>query len=665
MMVTFAGLTFLHERKVLMETLSVVMRATPLVFLLVSVYFENRTEFYDLVIKRGIIMLLSLVAVAATFAISLEWLGQMPGGMARPWLFAVVLLPVVMLLPWMHDRVGRLLDRLWFGREFTPVEAIKHVLGGMQQATDEASLVAASQDTLSEMFRRPMAIVMDDQPLPPDRRRSTWRSRVHRRPFGSRPAAAVGRPLLSEDLALLRSLGGVFAFMLENVRLQRKRQEQDQVAQELRLQTSRSELKALRAQINPHFLFNALNAIASLIHTDPARADAAVEQLAEVFRYTLRRSEQEWAPLDQELAFARAYLDVEQARFGRRLEFSIDAAPEVARAQVPSMLLQTLVENAVKHGISRVRTPGRIEVTASQQAGELTLEVRDTGPGIETTQAKPSPSGESFGLRSVRDRLEGHFGHAGIARSLQGERADNREDPHAADSRAHGRGRGGAMIVRAFIVDDEPPARVRLRQLLAEVGDVLVVGEAGDAVEARDSIVETRPDVVFLDIEMPEESGTDLAATLPEPRPFVVFATAFERYALAAFAVDATDYLVKPITRARLSGTLEARARAAVEAIRPRASIWSRHRRLKRCSSSARCRQSPATIPAAITIPARGVGGDFFISQQIDDTRSRAGARRRIGQGHASGDRRLQPAGPYRSRSHAMVVARRQPSSRT
>ena len=408
MMVTFAALTFLHEQKLLMQTLSVLTRATPLVFLLVSVYFENRTEFYDLVIKRGIIMLLSLVAVAATFAISLGWLGQMPGGMARPWLFAVVLLPVVMLLPWLHDRVGRILDRLWFGREFTPVEAIKHVLGGMQSATDEASLIAASQDTLSEMFRRPITIVMDDQPLPPDTAVDVALSGAST-PIRLATTGSVGRPLLSEDLALLRSLGGVFAFMLENVRLQRKRQEQDQVAQELRLQTSRSELKALRAQINPHFLFNALNAIASLIHTDPARADAAVEQLAEVFRYTLRRSEQEWAPLDQELAFARAYLDVEQARFGRRLDFSIDAAPEVARAQVPSMLLQTLVENAVKHGISRVRTPGRIEVTASQQAGELTLEVRDTGPGIETFR-RPSPSGESFGLRSVRDRLEGHFG---------------------------------------------------------------------------------------------------------------------------------------------------------------------------------------------------------------------------------------------------------------
>src|SRR4029078_9337922 len=97
-----------------------------------------------------------------------------------------------------------------------------------------------------------------------------------------------------------------------------------------------------RAQINPHFLFNALNAIASLIHTDPARADAAVEQLAEVLRYPLRRSAQEWAPLDQELAFARAYLDVEQARFGRRLEFTIEADPNLSHVQVPSMLLQTL-----------------------------------------------------------------------------------------------------------------------------------------------------------------------------------------------------------------------------------------------------------------------------------------------------------------------------------
>ena len=260
------------------------------------------------------------------------------------------------------------------------------------------------------MFRRKIVIVLADQ-TPPE---SGVATEVRLPGSDERLQLVVvnesgARPMLSEDHALIKSLGGVFGFMLENVRLQRKRLEQEQLAQELRLQTSRSELKALRAQINPHFLFNALNAIASLIHTDPARADAAVEQLAEVFRYTLRRSDQEWAPLDQELAFARAYLDVEQARFGRRLEFTSQADPALSHAQVPSMLLQTLVENAVKHGISRLRTPGRIDVTAARTTSGVTLEVRDTGPGPDAPVHHP-PSGESFGLRSVRDRLRGHFG---------------------------------------------------------------------------------------------------------------------------------------------------------------------------------------------------------------------------------------------------------------
>jgi LytS/YehU family sensor histidine kinase len=183
-----------------------------------------------------------------------------------------------------------------------------------------------------------------------------------------------------------------------------------QQAAEIQARLGRAQLELLRAQLHPHFLFNALNAIASLIHTDPVRADTAVEQLAEVFRYTLRRSDQEWAPLDQELAFARAYLDVEQARFGKRLDFSIDADPSLGRAQVPSMLLHTLVENAVKHGISRVRAPGRIDVRAARDNGRLTLEVRDTGPGPDAADRHPPTAGESFGLRNVRDRLQGHFG---------------------------------------------------------------------------------------------------------------------------------------------------------------------------------------------------------------------------------------------------------------
>ena len=428
MIVVFFALVFMRDRR-LLEVLDVGVRSTPLAFLLVSMYFESRFEFYDLVIKRGVLLVLSLLLLGATFAISLQLLDKVPATVARPWLFAVVILPIAMILPWLHTQTSRMLDRLWLGREFTPVEAVKHVLGVMQQATDEASLVSATEATLSEMFRRKVRILLDGQPPPEfelSRAFDDLGAPVQRKPeaqgttevaVASTPqpirlvvaSEAGARPLLSEDLGMLRSLGTVFGFMLENVRLQRKRQEQEQVAQALRLQTSRSELKALRAQINPHFLFNALNAIASLIHTDPARADAAVEQLAEVFRYTLRRSDQEWAPLDQELAFARAYLDVEQARFGRRLEFSIDADPALGRAQIPSMLLQTLVENAVKHGISRQRSPGRIDVRAARSGGRVLLEVRDTGPGLDASPRHPPAEGESFGLRSVRERLSGYF----------------------------------------------------------------------------------------------------------------------------------------------------------------------------------------------------------------------------------------------------------------
>ena len=175
-------------------------------------------------------------------------------------------------------------------------------------------------------------------------------------------------------------------------------------------------------------------------------------------------------------------------------------------------------------------------------------------------------------------------------------------------------------MLRVFVVDDEPPARARMRQLLNEIADVVIVGEAADAVDARDAIAAARPDVVFLDIEMPQVSGTALAQSLPEPRPFVVFATAFDRYAVDAFAVDATDYLLKPITRARLAGTL---AR-----IRERASRRSDLERDLVAASVTQAALLPRHMPqirgfeaAAVTRAARGVGGDFFVAQELAPTR--------------------------------------------
>jgi signal transduction histidine kinase len=422
----FFALMFLRDNRLIAELLDRITRTIPIFFLVTSFYFENRFEFYDLIVKRAATLLASLLLIGIFLALTIGMLERLPAGPARPWLFAVALLPVAMLLPRLNRTVGQWLDRIWLGREFTPVEAVKEVLSAMHPATDERTLAEATETRLSEMFHTGVRILLDDAPAPDGAVVESINLPATRDGGGPVRVAVVrqpgARPLLSEDVSLLRSLVGVFTYMLENIRLQRRRQEQDLVAQDLRLQTSRSELKALRAQINPHFLFNALNAIASLIHTDPDRADVAVEQLAEVFRYTLRRSEHDWAPLDQELAFARAYLDVEQARFGRRLQFSIDSK-SVSGVQVPSMLLHTLVENAVKHGISQIRGAGTIAVRASASADRLTLEVTDTGPGIGGPTAERA-GGERFGLRSVRDRLRGHFGEgASLSLSRDSERA--------------------------------------------------------------------------------------------------------------------------------------------------------------------------------------------------------------------------------------------------
>ena len=165
-------------------------------------------------------------------------------------------------------------------------------------------------------------------------------------------------------------------------------------------------------------------------------------------------------------------------------------------------------------------------------------------------------------------------------------------------------------MIRAVLVDDEPPARVRMRQLLDAVGDVAVVGEAGSAVEAREVIQKTRPDLLFLDVEMPEVRGTALAAELPEPRPFIVFATAFDHYALEAIAVDATDYLLKPVSRVKLAATLDrVRARLASQSVE----------RDVRAATSVQAHMWPGALPAipgfdcaAASLPARGVGGDFY-----------------------------------------------------
>jgi signal transduction histidine kinase len=167
-------------------------------------------------------------------------------------------------------------------------------------------------------------------------------------------------------------------------------------------QLAQAELRALRAQVHPHFLFNALNTIAALVRENPAEAEETITRLAEVFRYALRASDHEHVRLGDELEFLRAYLDIERTRFGDRLRVVEQVEPGLESLAVPSLLLQPLVENAVRYAASARPEGATITIRGTRGDGVAVLEIADDGPGIDDGRA---PSGTGFGLHSVRERM--------------------------------------------------------------------------------------------------------------------------------------------------------------------------------------------------------------------------------------------------------------------
>ncbi len=179
-------------------------------------------------------------------------------------------------------------------------------------------------------------------------------------------------------------------------------------AERLRELAARSELKALKAQINPHFLFNALNSISALISIDPEAAQTTLEKLAGIFRGTLLASERESVPFSKELELVDAYLDVERARFGERLTVRRELDEGVEDVEVPPLILQPLVENAVRHGISPSVEGGTVRIEARLREGALVVAVHDDGAGVSPGREDVLLRG--YGLRNVRDRLATRFG---------------------------------------------------------------------------------------------------------------------------------------------------------------------------------------------------------------------------------------------------------------
>ncbi|WP_428653441.1 pentapeptide repeat-containing protein [Runella sp.] len=202
-------------------------------------------------------------------------------------------------------------------------------------------------------------------------------------------------------------------FQKQGKQLTLKITEQELQLSELEKSKTKAELEALQAKINPHFLYNSLNSIASLVHIDPDKAEQMTLLLSKLFRYVTNKNADYFDTLNNELEMVATYLEIEQVRFGDRLSFKIIVRDEALKnVPVPRFLIQPVVENAIKHGIARIADRGVIEVRVTQEQNLLRITVHDNGPSF------PEPISGGYGLQSIQNKLKLLYGNK-AALSLQ------------------------------------------------------------------------------------------------------------------------------------------------------------------------------------------------------------------------------------------------------
>jgi hypothetical protein len=376
----------------------------PLAFAIL--YQDYRFALADLFLKQAL-TLLALVLIASGAYSAVQPLAGSPAGVGA---MLGLWIGTALVFPWLRRGVGWFVDRVVLER--ANYAALLERLESELQQTDrvDAVLDRASALLAPALAASEVSWESDSSPLEPhDIAIVTADDPTYVLKVGP---LTGGRKLLSDDLTMLERAAVVVARRIDALRLQGERYEQVLREREMRALTTEAELRALRAQTNPHFLFNALTTIGYLIQSTPSRALETLLQLTTLLRGALR-SEGEFTTLGRELELIDCYLRIEMARFEERLSVAIDVPADLRAAAIPSLLVQPLVENAIKHGIAAVRDGGRIEIRASRSAEAgacLRVTVRNTGAPLEVGG---SVRGLGIGLRSVVDRLRNYYdGHA-------------------------------------------------------------------------------------------------------------------------------------------------------------------------------------------------------------------------------------------------------------
>jgi len=205
---------------------------------------------------------------------------------------------------------------------------------------------------------------------------------------------------------------GLILLLNQVARFYRRSREGELRASRLQTQLTRAQLEALKMQLHPHFLFNTLHSISALVHTNPDAADKMIARLGDFLRLTLENSGAAEVSLQKELEFLTCYLEIERVRFQDRLTTSLEVEPSALDSPVPNLILQPIVENALRHGMAQSSAPGRVEISAKREHGSLRIGVRDNGPGLNGVTASREAFKAGVGLSNTRARLEQLYGES-------------------------------------------------------------------------------------------------------------------------------------------------------------------------------------------------------------------------------------------------------------
>jgi len=322
-----------------------------------------------------------LLAIATAFGISstiqAHWLERLSEGPPSSWLrllalnltywyVPAVLAPVIMTIALRYQ----------LGRVRWPKQVLVHVAGGLTYSMIHMAVLFATKALLFAEGR-------------PSTAAGLW-------------AYAQKEYLKQLDWLLMTYL---FLVGLAHALAYRRESEARALdAAQLETRLVQAQLQALQRQLHPHFLFNTLNTISALMRTNLNAADAMIDRLGDLLRLTLDTTEDQVVPLKRELDVLQTYLDIEQTRFGSRLNVAMDIDPDTLDAKVPNLLLQPLVENAVRHGIAPHARPGHISIRSTRNRSRMLIEIRDSGNGVSADRLAALNRG--IGLGNTRARLQ-------------------------------------------------------------------------------------------------------------------------------------------------------------------------------------------------------------------------------------------------------------------